>query len=130
SWTVRWPADKPTFKQVKLSDFVKNWLSFDDGGQCAWSEADGSFWQLAYFRWLPSRSLYARVFSQINKVHRPESCLTGTGMKQVGDRGVGRYQCGEVGFSLKRLLFESDGNLLRVFYAQYEDSASPEFLAS
>ena len=51
-------------------------------------------------------------------------------MKQVGDLGPGRYDCGGVQLALNRLLFESDGKLLRVFYAQYEDSAKPELLAS
>ena len=129
-WTVRWPTSKPTFQRIELSDSVKNQLSFDEGGQCAWSEPDGSWWQMFYFRWQPSRSLYARVRSQLNKTHRPEHCLTGSGMQQVGDLGVGHYRCGNIQFALKRLLFQSGDRLLRVFYAQYEDSARPELLAN
>ena len=129
-WTVRWPVGQASFKRVELSERVQAWLAFDEGGQCAWIGPDGSWWQMFYFRWQPSRSLYARVRSQLNKTHRPEHCLTGSGMKQVGDLGPGRYDCGGVQLALNRLLFESDGKLLRVFYAQYEDSAKPELLAS
>ncbi len=130
AWTLRWPTEDPTFKRIELSEPVKAQLAFDAGGQGAWTDPDGGCWQAFYFRWQPSRSLYARVRSQLNKTHRPEHCLTGSGMKQVGDLGVGHYRCGKVRFALNRLLFESDGRLLRVFYAQYEDSANPEFLAS
>ncbi|MCX6896867.1 MAG: hypothetical protein NTZ16_15535, partial [Verrucomicrobia bacterium] len=130
AWSVRWPTTQPAFQWVNLSDVVKRQLSCDSGAQCNWGRLEDGYWQLVYFRWLPSRSLYARVRSQLNKTHRPEHCLIGSGMKLVRNLGVGVYQIGGQKFALHRFLFEADGRLLRVYYGQYEDSAPPDSVAS
>ncbi|MBE0545465.1 MAG: exosortase/archaeosortase family protein [Verrucomicrobia bacterium] len=130
SWTVRWPEERPAFRWIELSDSVKRQIFFESGGQCAWPEADGSYWQLLYFRWQPSRSLYPRVRSHLNKTHRPEHCLSAGGMRLVADLGLGTYRVGNTSYSLGRYVFEANGQVLRVFYGQYEDSAAPEFVTS
>ncbi len=130
SWSVRQPVDRQSFKTIQLSHEVTKQLSFDGGGQCAWEETSGEYWQLVYFRWLPSRSLYARVRSQMNKAHQPEHCLIASGMKLVQNLGVGSYQVGTVTFALRKYVFEADGRLLRVYYGQYEDSSPPDSVAS
>ena len=130
SWSVGWPEDRSAFRRIQLSHGVTKQLSFDSGGQCAWEETSGEYWQLVYFRWLPSRSLYARVRSQMNKAHQPEHCLIASGMKLVQNLGVGKYQVGAVTLALRRYVFEVDGRLLRVYYGQYEDSSPPDSVAS
>lgn len=125
-WTVRWPQESPAFRWIELSDSVKRQISFESGGQCAWTETDGSYWQLMYFRWQPSRSLYPRVRSHLNKTHRPENCLSAAGMRLVADRGAETYRVGPTGYSLRRYLFENHGQRLWVYYGQFEDSAAPE----
>ncbi len=130
AWTIRWPEEKPTFRRIELSDAVKKQIFFESGGQCAWLEPDGTYWQLLYFRWQPSRSLYARVRSHLNKTHRPEHCLSAGGMKLLADLGLGTYEVRGVNYSFLRYVFESNGRELRVFYGQYEDSAAPEFVTS
>jgi hypothetical protein len=66
----------------------------------------------------------------MNKTHRPERCLVASGMKLVRNMGVVNYAIGTEKFALQRYLFESEGNFLRVYYGQYEDSAPPASLAS
>lgn len=130
AWTIRWPEEKPSFRRIELSDAVKKQIFYESGGQCVWLEPDGTYWQLLYFRWQPSRSLYARVRSHLNKTHRPEHCLSASGMTLVADLGIGTYQVHGRNYSFLSYVFDSNGRELRVFYGQYEDSAAPEFVTS
>lgn len=130
AWTVRWPEGELRYKPVEISAAIRKQLAFDSGAQCSWQPADGSYWQLVYFRWLPSRSLYARVRSHQNKTHRPEHCLSASGMKLLVDEGLVTYPVGAVKFGLHKYLFEAEGRRLYVYYGQYEDSSAPDAVAS
>jgi hypothetical protein len=51
-------------------------------------------------------------------------------MKLVRNMGVATYTVGNTKFALRRYVFEAEGNLLRVYYGQYEDSSPPASLAN
>ena len=76
AWTLTFPQDNPTLKDLPMDATTRNLLRFDEAKQAAWTESDGTQWEAFYFSWLPGR-----VAGYLAKRHTPEICLTATGLK-------------------------------------------------
>ena len=74
-WTVVFPADNATFRDLPIADATRELLRFDEGRQGRWRENDGSVWQAFYFNWKPDR-----IAGYLAKRHTPEICLPAAGM--------------------------------------------------
>jgi len=72
-WTVAWPTNNPTFKNVALTDRTEQLLRFDESRSAAW-EADGMEWQAVFLRWNPGRTAL-----HLAQSHTPEVCMTAAG---------------------------------------------------
>lgn len=53
NWSVNFPTDNPTYKDLPLTVEEHQLLRFDQGQTGQWHEPDGTVWQAFYFNWLP-----------------------------------------------------------------------------
>jgi exosortase/archaeosortase family protein len=72
-WTVAFPTDNPTFKQLPLSGRTREILRYDEGRSVAWDE-NGTGWQAVFLRWDPGRTAL-----RLAQNHTPEVCMTAAG---------------------------------------------------
>jgi hypothetical protein len=122
-WAFDWPVENASFKQVKLSEGVRAQMRADAEQAAAWQEADGSQWQVFYFRWLAARSVYSRVKVQLAKTHSPERCIPSAGISLRSDLGIGLLNVSpKLRIPFHKYAFISGGNVLHVFFAVVEDT--------
>jgi exosortase len=102
-WSVRWPADEQSFRELKISQSVRQTLRFDEGRSVRWdapaSVAAGNraatepltiarmHCTLFFFRWNPGGGTLLRA-----RAHRPEICLPSAGWEQTADDGARFYE--------------------------------------
>jgi len=72
-WTVAWPTENPTFKELPLAGKTRQILHYDEGRSAAW-EADGLQWQAVFLRWKPGRTAI-----HLAQSHTPKGCMTAAG---------------------------------------------------
>ena len=54
-WTVAWPVNHPSFKELPIPSRTRQLLRYDEGRGAAWLE-NGMGWQAVFLRWKPGRS--------------------------------------------------------------------------
>jgi len=101
-WTARWPESAPAFREIRISEDVKNTLRFDEGREVAWKGLDLATVDaksptreqpncfLFFFRWEPGSSTILRA-----RAHRPDVCLPNVGWRQVADHGTRTYRASQ-----------------------------------
>jgi exosortase len=72
-WTVAWPVDNPSFKELPLADRTRQILRYDEGRSASWQE-DNLTWQAVFLRWKPGRTAI-----HLAQNHTPEVCMTAAG---------------------------------------------------
>jgi exosortase len=72
-WTVTWPQNNPTFKELPLPERARQILRYDEGRSAEWQE-NGAGWQAIFLRWNPGRTAV-----HLAQNHTPEVCLTAAG---------------------------------------------------
>ena len=72
-WTVAWPAENPTLKELPLAGVTRQILRYDEGRSATWREGDW-VWQAVFLRWRPGR-----IAMHLAQNHTPEVCMTGAG---------------------------------------------------
>ena len=81
SWTFKLPVQSREYREMPVSENVREMLSFNEGHNAEWRDTNGSVWQVFYFRWLPAESRYrATVTTGQARGHGPEICLKNAGM--------------------------------------------------
>ena len=121
-WTVALPESKPGFEKVELPRRTLRLLAFDAGGTSQWKEEDGSEFSLSFFRWNP-RSIQSVIQS---RVHRPEVCLPASGYKQLAESELVFFDAGQLKLPFRKYTYASEGQILYVFYCQWEDGAETQ----
>jgi exosortase len=74
-WTIAWPTNNPTFKEMPLTAAARQILRYDESRAAAWQENDVD-WQAVFLRWNPGSSAL-----HLAQNHTPEVCLTAAGHK-------------------------------------------------
>jgi exosortase len=115
AWTVRWPVDRPEFREHPISQTVSQALSYNEGRQATWTEADGSEWQMYAFRWYAGR-----MSTVAARQHRPEVCLPANGRTLVGEEPPIVIASGGVAVPFRRYEFSNQGQPLFVFFCLWE----------
>jgi exosortase len=69
-WTMSWPTNNPTFKEVLLDKQTLQSLNCDDNRDAIWQESDLQ-WQAIFIKWNPGTS--------VQWIHTPDRCMTGLG---------------------------------------------------
>jgi len=116
-WEMAFPTNKSNFKPAELTPRVVGLLRHDSGGGASWNEDDGTDWSVFFFRWEP-RSVQSVIYA---RAHRPDVCLPGAGLKQVGDSTETILQAGEQQIPFRRYTYELNGRMLHVFFCQWEN---------
>jgi exosortase len=115
AWTLSFPRDNPTLKDLPIDSKTRNLLRFDGGQQAVWSESDGTRWEAFYFSWLPGR-----VAAYLAKRHTPEICLAATGLKLVSGPNLAMMNVHGVELPIRSYVFQTDEGVVQVFHCRWE----------
>ncbi len=125
AWTVIFPRDNPTLKDIPMDAKTRYLLRFDDFKQAAWSGPDGTQWEAYYFNWLPGR-----VAGYLAKRHTPEICLTATGLKLVAGPKLTMMNVHGVELPIRCYEFQTPDGVIQVFHCRWEaGEASDAYVA-
>lgn len=115
TWTVNFPRNNPTFKELPSTEAEHELLRFDQGQKGEWLEADGTEWQAFYYNWLPGR-----VAGYLAKRHTPDICLTATGCKMISGPELMVLDVKNVELPIRHYVFDSSSGLLQVYQCHWE----------
>ncbi|MDP9291587.1 MAG: archaeosortase/exosortase family protein, partial [Verrucomicrobiota bacterium] len=117
-WAFEWPAGEARFKEIEIAEAAAQSLQYDEGRGGAWTEPDGTYWQVYFFQWKagPARS---RILA---RTHRPEICLPASGITlQSEDRPV-EISAGNISIPFRAYTFqEANGQPMHVFFCLWQD---------
>lgn len=120
-FSIRWPRENPSFEPLQHREDVARALQFDHAESGRWSEPDGTQWLVHDLQWVPNGWLYHRVKIGLSKSHRPEICLRAWGMTLRSELEALQIGCrGGQSLHFRQYLFESEGQLVHVFFAGEE----------
>lgn len=122
-WGVEFPAELPSFKRIELSDESWGVLGCDSATTGAWTDEDGSQWQIFLLRW----SKKSALSMMRARLHRPEICLPASGWHLVADRGIDRFSAGNLSLPFRSYIFEESGRPLHVFFCKWEGGGGRQF---
>jgi len=115
AWTLTFPQDNPTLKDIPMDEKTRYLLRFDDFKQAAWTEPDGTQWEAFYFDWLPGR-----VAGYLAKRHTPEICLTATGLKQLSGPELTMMNVHGLQLPIRSYAFQTPEGVIQVFHCRWE----------
>ncbi len=132
-WSVRWPEQAASFRQLKIDEEIRAVLRFDEGQAAAWSvpsalkgpRSDAILCSLFAFRWNPGRNS-----ALLANLHRPDVCLPASGWQQMADHGVrnypvsGSFELPFRHFEFQRSFEGSAPQIAHAFYCLSEDRAA------
>jgi exosortase/archaeosortase family protein len=121
NWSVTFPTDNPTFKELPITATTRSLLRFDDGKQGEWGEASGIRWQGFYFNWLPGR-----IAGYLAKRHTPEICLPAAGRILRSGPTLVMLNVRGVDLPMRQYVFESGNRVIHVFQCRWEAGASKD----
>jgi exosortase len=117
SWTVALPVNAPKFRAIPLAPAASKMLKTDVSITGVWPESDGSEWTVYYLRWNPA-SMQSVIRARL---HRPEVCLAGTGLRQVSMSPLDYFKAGPLQIPFHKYIFEAGGQRLYVFFSLWQD---------
>lgn len=82
SFSVRWPQDAPSYREIKIDERVRELLRFSSGREAVWKSANTQD-SLFFFRWNAGSGTILRA-----RAHRPDICLPSAGWRQLGSDRV------------------------------------------
>ena len=115
TWSVNFPVDNPSYKDLPLTVEAHELLRFDQGQQGQWQEPDGTVWQAFYFNWLPGR-----VAGYLAKRHTPDICMTATGYQQISGPELMVLNVNGVQLPMRHYVFDSSSGPLQVYQCHWE----------
>ena len=121
AWTLTFPRDNPTLKNLPIDAKTQYLLRYDEGKQAEWSGADGTQWEAFYFNWLPGR-----VAGYLAKRHTPEICLTATGLKLLSGPKLTMMNIHGVELPIRSYVFQTPEGVIQVFHCRWEAGATED----
>jgi exosortase len=121
AWTLTFPQDNPTLKDLPMDAKTRNLLRFDEAKQAAWTESDGTQWEAFYFSWLPGR-----VAGYLAKRHTPEICLAATGIKLLSGPTLTMMNVHGVELPIRSYVFQTEEGIIQVFHCRWEAGVGSE----
>ncbi len=115
AWTLTFPRDNPTLKDLPMDATTRSLLRFDEAKQAAWSESDGTQWEAFYFSWLPGR-----VAGYLAKRHTPEICLAATGVTRLSGPKLTMMKVQGVELPMRSYVFQTENGIIQVFQCRWE----------
>ena len=118
-WSVRWPREARDYHETAIENRFQRVLLCSDGRAAAWQGSDGAAWKLYWLRWNPGRSA-----AQSARVHRPETCLQGSGSVLREDLGSRPLSLGGLVFPFRAYSFARGNHSFFVFFCLCEQGIS------
>lgn len=121
-WTVSFPRNNPSYRDVPLTQEEHELLRFDEGQKGMWQEPNGTAWQAFYYNWLPGR-----VAGYLAKRHTPDICLTATGYQMISGPELTFLTVNNVDLPMRHYVFATANGPLQVYQCHWqagEDKAS------
>ena len=115
AWTVNFPTNNPTFKQIPLTDAERVLLRFDSGKKGQWDGRDGRSWEVFYFNWKPGR-----VAAYLAKRHTPDICMTAVGYKMVKNSNLFMLKVKGIDLPIRHYVFDSSDGKLQVYQCRWD----------
>ncbi len=115
SWTVNYPVNDPTFKELPFTTEERQLLQFDEGKNGQWQTADGHNWQSFYFEWRPGR-----VAGYLAKRHTPDVCLTASGLQLLSGPELMVENVDGVDLPFRHYVFRSSEGVVQVYQCHWE----------
>ena len=125
AWSLRWPVDKPGFKEVEFNEITRALLRYSEGRSGSWSDVAGSGWQMFFLRWAPGRTS-----AQLARSHGPEICLAASGAVMKADLGVKPMRIRGIELPMHSYVFQTRKGIIYVFYSLWEQGPPDDLAAS
>jgi exosortase len=114
NWTIQPPANA---KPAAVSDAALSLLACDRQQSTVWKDDHGAHWTLFFFEWKPGTGRSAILA----RVHRPEICLPGIGLREMGERESVNIEAAGFPLTLELLQFQdARGENIFVFFCPWE----------
>jgi exosortase len=114
NWTIHSPA---TAKPAPVSESALSLLACDREQSAVWKDDHGAQWTLFFFEWKPGTGRSAILA----RVHRPEICLPGIGLRETGARGSVNVEVAGFQLAFESLQFQdARGENIFVFFCPWE----------
>jgi len=110
-WTVQWPADEATMREVPIAHQTWRLMKFTTGINRTWQDEQGRHWSAYYLEWAPGRS--AQMLAQ---VHRPDVCLGAAGKTLIADHGMKVFTVHGMTLPFHHYVFDDGGKPLQVYF--------------
>lgn len=123
-WSVRWPEDKPGFRNAEFSEITQTILRYSEGRAASWTDGSGARsekWEMFFLRWAPGRTS-----SQLARSHGPEICLAASGATVSEDLGVKLMRFHGVALPVHAYVFKTRRGYKHVFYCLWEQGDSDD----
>ncbi len=114
-WSLNFPKDNPTFKEIAMTDKTRKLLQFDDGEQGEWKDSDGNYWNGFYFNWDAGR-----VAGYLAKRHTPEICMTAVGNRLVSGPTLSLVRVKGIVLPVRSYLFKTALGPMYVYHCRWE----------
>ncbi|MEJ0090096.1 MAG: exosortase/archaeosortase family protein [Limisphaerales bacterium] len=115
TWTLNFPTNNPTLRDLPIPEESRNLLRYDEGHQAIWTQPDGTDWQVFFCDWLPGR-----VAGYLAKRHTPEICLQATGLEMVAGPELTIMNINGVDLPIRSYVFQTDNGPIQVFHCRWE----------
>ena len=115
TWSVNFPVDNITYKNLPLTVEEHQLLRFDQGQKGQWQETDGTMWQTFYFNWLPGR-----VAGYLAKRHTPDICMTALGLRMISGPTLTVLDVNGIELPMRHYVFGSSSGSLQVYQCHWE----------
>lgn len=124
AWSVRWPVDKPGFKDAEVSEITRAILRYTEGRSVSWSDGEtgrSPKWAMVFLRWAAGRTS-----AQLARSHGPEICLPASGATMNADLGVKPMRIQGIELPMHAYVFRTRERVLYVFYCLWEQGNPDE----
>jgi len=115
SWSVDFPTNNPSYKDLPVTPEARELLQFDQGQQGEWQNPDGTIWQVFYFNWMPGR-----VAGYLAKRHTPDICLTASGYQMTLGPELTVMTVHGVDLPMRHYVFSTSNGPLQVYQCHWE----------
>ena len=121
TWEIRWPEESNAVRPSAIPEETRSILRYTTGNSVTFDWADGSIWQVFFFRWAPGRSSL-----QLATMHRPEICLPAVGYKFIEEVQPTTISVSELKLPFNGSVFDCNGGRVYVFRCLWEDYPTSE----
>jgi hypothetical protein len=123
-WSVNWPRDNSTYRELPLTSVTKRILRFDQGTDATWLD-QGAAWRVIFLRWEPGSAAV-----HLAKNHTPAVCLSAAGLEMISRTGVRSYAVNGIQLPFLSYVMRDESGLVHIYYCLWEDRAAERLIGS